>query len=179
MPGPTGIFEGDSHLRCAHGPRVVRVVLLVDGLSGTEGGGSVNRDRRWAAADGFKVAVLPGSAALSSTRWRTLPDPTCRWRSPDAASRIILLEEPPRGKPKNQTKKGYVHEVHHDPARVQAEAARLDVASCRRRRQKPCRRFAARHLASNNSRLETILFKMVRSSAAEISMSWMSLRRTR
>lgn len=80
---------------------------------------------------------------------------------------------------KNNQKKGYVHEVHHDPARVQAEAARLDVASCRRRRQKPCRRFAARHLASNNSRLETILFKMVRSSAAEISMSWMSLRRTR
>lgn len=44
MPGPTGIFEGDSHLRCAHGPRVVRVVLLVDGLSGTEGGGRASTE---------------------------------------------------------------------------------------------------------------------------------------
>lgn len=73
----TCVPEGHPHLRRAHGPRVVAVILLIDGLT-EEGSGLLTLCHHLMSPPGGIAEVLPGSAAPSSTGWRTRPGPASR-----------------------------------------------------------------------------------------------------
>lgn len=138
--------------------------------------------------------VSPGISGSSSTAWRTPPDPASRCHCPAAelkkhrekqpteAHRGRSLCQQGRGKavamaaaagaagapPAGQ---GYVHQVDHHPAALHAEAVRFDVTSCERKQE--VRRGAPAQVwrRSRDSRLPTILLRMLWSSSAEISAS--------